>query len=218
MTMALSRLDDDEKMTLSSNESHAGRRGGAQSYNVVNEPGLYALVLGSRKPEARAFKRWVTHEVIPSLRRTGTYSTSAASESLLRAQAMFRNAQTRQAALLLKMAADDRLSPEATELLKVEAAQICTGKPIPHRPTLDNSRYYTATDIAEEAGCSAMRVGLIANEHCLKTEEFGRTVLDKKRHSDGQVATFLYNEAGRVRVLALLGDAGYIQASDDMAY
>lgn len=39
----------------------------------VNEPGLYTLVLGPRKPEAKAFKRWITHEVIPSLRKHGAY-------------------------------------------------------------------------------------------------------------------------------------------------
>ena len=43
--------------------------------NIINEPGLYNLVLGSRKPEAKAFKRWVTHEVLPAIRRTGRYST-----------------------------------------------------------------------------------------------------------------------------------------------
>lgn len=43
----------------------------------VNEPGLYSLVLGSRKPEAKAFKRWVTHDVIPAIRKTGTYSLPA---------------------------------------------------------------------------------------------------------------------------------------------
>ena len=41
--------------------------------NAVNEPGLYALILGSRKPEAKAFKRWITHEVIPEIRKTGGY-------------------------------------------------------------------------------------------------------------------------------------------------
>ena len=72
-TVALTRLDADEKMTLSSNEGHAGKCGGAQKYNVVSEPGLYALVLGSRKPEAKAFRRWITHEVIPAIRKTGGY-------------------------------------------------------------------------------------------------------------------------------------------------
>jgi len=41
---------------------------------IVNEPGLYTLILGSRKPEAKAFKRWITHEVIPTIRKTGSYS------------------------------------------------------------------------------------------------------------------------------------------------
>lgn len=70
---ALKRLDDDEKMTLDSTEGHLGRRGGAQKMAIVNEPGLYALVLGSRKPEARVFRRWITHEVIPTIRKTGGY-------------------------------------------------------------------------------------------------------------------------------------------------
>ena len=43
--------------------------GGVQSVATVNESGLYSLVLGSRKPEAKSFKRWVTHEVLPAIRR-----------------------------------------------------------------------------------------------------------------------------------------------------
>lgn len=69
-SMAVSKLDDDEKMTLSLTDSHSGQRGGAQMATIINEPGLYALVLSSRKPEAKAFKRWITHEVI---RKTGGY-------------------------------------------------------------------------------------------------------------------------------------------------
>ncbi len=64
-------LDDDEKgvdtiYTL----------GGSQQVAVVNEAGLYSLVLRSRKPEAKTFKRWITHEVLPSLRRTGQYTAN----------------------------------------------------------------------------------------------------------------------------------------------
>ena len=70
-SMAVSKLDDDEKMTLSLTDSHSNQRGGAQMATIINEPGLYALVLSSRKPEAKAFKRWITHEVIPSIRKTG---------------------------------------------------------------------------------------------------------------------------------------------------
>jgi prophage antirepressor-like protein len=64
------RLDDDEMGVAPIHTP-----GGVQNLSIVNEPGLYSLILGSRKPEARAFKRWVTHEVLPSLRKTGTYAT-----------------------------------------------------------------------------------------------------------------------------------------------
>lgn len=62
------RLDEDEKGVYSIHTP-----GGAQDVTIVNEPGLYSLVLRSRKPEAKAFKRWITHEVIPSIRKTGGY-------------------------------------------------------------------------------------------------------------------------------------------------
>lgn len=65
---ALARLDDDEKGVVLTDTP-----GGEQQMQAVNEAGLYVLVLGSRKPEAKAFKRWVTHEVLPALRRDGGY-------------------------------------------------------------------------------------------------------------------------------------------------
>lgn len=64
VSMALDRLDDDER-----SKSNLGRQG---ETNIVNEAGLYVLVLGSRKPEAHEFKRWVTHDVLPQIRKTGS--------------------------------------------------------------------------------------------------------------------------------------------------
>lgn len=69
VSMAISRLDDDERDTISLTEGIPGN----PNKTIVNEPGLYALVLSSRKPEAKKFKRWITHEVIPSIRKTGGY-------------------------------------------------------------------------------------------------------------------------------------------------
>ena len=66
VNMALDRLDEDEKSKFG-----LGLPGGDTW--CVNGPGLYSLVLGSRKPEAKAFKRWITHEVLPSIRKTGVY-------------------------------------------------------------------------------------------------------------------------------------------------
>lgn len=76
VSMALRSLDEDEKGT-----STVGTPGGLQELSVVNEPGLYSLTLRSRKPEARAFKRWVTHDVLPALRKRGAYAVPGASQA-----------------------------------------------------------------------------------------------------------------------------------------
>jgi len=70
-TEALRNLDEDEKMTLSNPEGRAGI--GAQSYNIISESGLYALIFKSRKPQAKAFRKWVTAEVLPAVRQSGRY-------------------------------------------------------------------------------------------------------------------------------------------------
>ena len=70
VTQALERLDDDERSMF-----NIGRQG---ETNIVNEPGLYTLILGSRKPEAKAFKRWVTHDILPAIRKTGMYAAPGA--------------------------------------------------------------------------------------------------------------------------------------------
>lgn len=66
---ALARLDNDEKSSITLNDGTPGNPNRA----IVSESGLYALVLASRKPEAHEFKRWVTHEVLPQIRKTGGY-------------------------------------------------------------------------------------------------------------------------------------------------
>jgi prophage antirepressor-like protein len=68
---AVVRLDPDEKDTVVLTDGTPGN----PNRVIVNEPGLYSLVLGSRKPEAKQFKRWITHEVLPTIRQTGTYTT-----------------------------------------------------------------------------------------------------------------------------------------------
>ena len=68
VAQAVGRLDDDEKRIIS-----IDTLGGRQKTWCINEAGLYHLSLTSRKPEAKAFRRWLTHEVIPEIRRTGGY-------------------------------------------------------------------------------------------------------------------------------------------------
>lgn len=80
---AVSRLDDDEKSTIALTDSIHGN----PNRTIVNEPGLYTLILGSRKPEAKAFKRWVTHEVLPAIRKTGKYAITQ--KQFIEAQTLF---------------------------------------------------------------------------------------------------------------------------------
>ncbi len=75
---ATRRLDDDEKDVHSTHTP-----GGDQEITIINEPGLYTLVLGSRKPEAKAFKRWITHEVVPTIRKNGAYLTPETAYKML---------------------------------------------------------------------------------------------------------------------------------------
>ena len=67
---SLRGLDEDEKGVDSIHTL-----GGVQGVTVISESGLYSLILRSRKPEAKTFKRWITYEVIPSIRKTGSYVT-----------------------------------------------------------------------------------------------------------------------------------------------
>ena len=81
VTEALRGLDDDEKVQLETNiiNPEVGGRGTL----LISEAGLYSLILRSRKPEAKAFKRWVTHEVIPSIHKHGLYATEEVVDRIL---------------------------------------------------------------------------------------------------------------------------------------
>lgn len=70
VSQALDRIDDDERNTIILNEGI-----GNPEKAVINESGLYSLVLSSRKPEAKAFKKWITSKVLPSIRKTGEFKT-----------------------------------------------------------------------------------------------------------------------------------------------
>lgn len=79
-TESIRALDDDEKSTLRISE-------GGPERNIINEAGLYSLIIRSNKPEAKNFKRWITHEVLPSIRETGSYSMPTTLEDLIIMQA-----------------------------------------------------------------------------------------------------------------------------------
>lgn len=85
---AADRLDDDEKGVVKSDTL-----GGAQGLTTINESGLYSLILRSNKPDAKRFRKWITSEVLPSIRKTGRYSVS---EKARKESTAARNALTQQ--------------------------------------------------------------------------------------------------------------------------
>ena len=77
----LERLDEDEKLVLNYEESVAVLNGydiNSRGIQLLTESGLYSAILGSKKNEAKEFKKWVTKDVLPTIRKTGSYSTSVA--------------------------------------------------------------------------------------------------------------------------------------------
>lgn len=127
---AVERLDPDEKNTVVLNDGIPGN----PNVTVVNEPGLYTLVLGSRKAEARRFKRWITHEVIPSIRKHGAYMTTDTVERMLQDPAWsirllqeIQSEREKSAQLALKIE-EDRSKVEFAEAVEVSENSVHVGE------------------------------------------------------------------------------------------
>lgn len=117
---ALGRLDEDEKGVALTDTL-----GGKQNLTIVNEPGLYTLVLGSRKPAAKAFKRWITHEVLPALRKTGRYSIEDESDSPSPVYETKRTSVGEVASLLLQLKQIQKAQGASSRKIAKTALCIC---------------------------------------------------------------------------------------------
>ena len=207
------RLDEDEKGV-----SQIDTPGGNQSMTIVNESGLYAALFAMQPEKARgvteeyvekrqqqlkSFKRWITHEVIPSIRKTGSYSIQEPeTPAQLRAKAMMINAKTRLFNAAMKAVDRFQMPPVALEALGIPMIEEFTGVKTGYRPRIETT--YSATELGAEFGVSANKIGRIAKDNGLKTDEYGITVLDKSRSSDKLVPCFRYNSKGRERLAELL--------------
>ena len=122
-------LNEDERMTCLLNTGHAGRRVRTQRLIVVSESGLYAVMLRSDKPEAKAFKRWVTQEVLPAVRETGTYAAPAPTVPVAApvVPELPADARLARAELLIRAAEHPALAQEEQVRLLSQAALDLTG-------------------------------------------------------------------------------------------
>lgn len=186
------RLDDDEKGVDS-----IYTLGGNQKVTIVNESGLYSVILRSDKPQAKPFRKWVTSEVLPQIRRTGTYAMGGGTkqnETLRQRNTAVReqNAKIRTAQVLLRIA--ERTETEYKQVLHARITHLLTGEYLLPLPEV-NERTYSAAEIGERLGVSANKIGRIANAHGMKTEKYGKYFYDKAKTADKQVETFRYYES-----------------------
>ena len=197
-------VDDEDKLTHQISASGQNR-----TMYIINESGMYSLILSSKLEGAKRFKRWVTSEVLPSIRKTGAYATDSAAAELkarelrvkeMNAQARLINAETRRLTILQK---EKGLSQVAVDTLAVKAVERVTGKDLgDYLPVVEKT--YSASEVGNALGISAAKVGKIANAYGLKTDEYGITVMDKSRYSSKEVAAFRYNEHGKQKIKEIL--------------
>ena len=170
---------------------------GTQTATIINESGLYSLILSSKLPAAKKFKRWVTSEVLPSIRKTGSYTAKHAKPDdamqSKRLEVMEQNARTRAANLLLKIAERTNI-PEYKAVCNAKAAEMVAGEMILPLPVAER-RTYSATEIGAMFGVSANKIGKLANKHNLKTDAYGKLFYSKSEHSAKEVETWRYYES-----------------------
>lgn len=160
--------------------------------NFLTESGVYKLVFKSRKPNAEKFTDWVTDEVLPTLRKTGSYKMSNPDNSIQdRTEIMMMNARSRMAQTYLKLAQVDTLSTTYKSVLVAKGAEVLAGEAIVPLPKVER-KTYSAEEIGNILGISANMVGRLANKNNLKKDNFGCYYHDKKKHSEGQCETWRY--------------------------
>lgn len=169
--------------------------GGRQETTIINESGLYSLVLSSKLPKAKAFKRWITSEVIPSIRKTGSYnkpSKQPTTQQEQRAKAMLLNAQSRQCKLWLRLVETTDL-PDYKHICQQKAAEVLAGSPVLPMQKAEK-KTLSATEIGKILGITAHKVGMLAHKFALKSDAYGKYFYDKSPNSNKQVETFRYYE------------------------
>lgn len=165
------RLDDDERgMCL------IQTLGGKQEMQIVNEAGLYALVLGSRKPEAKAFKRWITHDVIPSIRKHGMYAVDdllSNPELAIKAFTALKEEREKNLRLQTENAKQKQIIGELKP--KADYTDII----------LNNRGVVTITQIAKDYGMSGRQLNRIMADFGVQYKQSKQWLLYSKYHGCG---------------------------------
>lgn len=172
---------------------------GTLKVNIIPEGDLYRLITHSKLPAAEKFESWVFDEVLPAIRKTGSYmapskpSNQPTAIQQKRAEAMLLNARSRQSKLWLTIAEKTDIK-EYKHICQQKAAEVLYGKPLlPMEEAKEKT--YSATEIGRMFGVSANKIGKIANENNLKTPEYGKLFYSKSEHSVKEVETWRYYDS-----------------------
>lgn len=172
----------------------------------IPESTFYRLAMKAKNEVAEKFQVFIAEEVIPSIRKTGSYSVKQPvqkEEPSLREQAMFNNSCARMDKMSIEKAKTWMLLgekfgsiPEFKHICASYAGEALAGKPVLSLPEVEEHTY-TATEVGKMlGGISANKVWKLANKYSLKIPEYGKYVWDKSRYSDEQVETWRYNDKG----------------------
>ena len=195
-------IDEEDKLTRQFTDS--GQR---RSMTIINESGLYSLILSSKLPTAKKFKRWVTSEVLPAITKTGSYTVqtekSKEIERQLNRQIRKMYADNRRAELMMRLADAETTTRARKVELRNRAAMILIG------PQHSYQEAYTAKYIADRTGVTPKMVGTIANLNHLKAgdgeaNEYGHYEYVTNPVTGATYWQWYYNQEGVQRMEELI--------------
>ena len=173
---------------------------GTLEVNIIPEGDLYRLITHSKLPAAEKFESWVFDEVLPTIRKTGSYKTPKQSSD--RDKAMLKNAQARSAKLWLEIAKNTGIQTYK-DVCNAYAAKELAGEDVLPLPKVQE-KSYSATDIGKMLGVSKAKIGALANKNNMKWDEYGSWFHDKSPYSGKEVEAFRYNSKAIEKFRSLL--------------
>jgi prophage antirepressor-like protein len=200
-------VDDDDLTNRYPIIDGMGRK---QEAVIINESGLYSLILSSKLPNAKKFKHFVTSEVLPALRKTGEYATPdkqrekvKKSDELAakRLEIAEKNANWRMAKLVLEGIDKfkDVMTPESKTVFMAKYAELTAGHDMTYMLPEASEKWYSATDIGKICGVSSAKIGRVSNQNGIKapegkSNEYGTWIRSKSPSSPKELMTWVYYE------------------------
>lgn len=177
---------------------------GMQEMLCLTEQGVYFFLGRSDKAKALPYQMWIAGEVVPSIRKTGSYNTSPTKEELeiKRQELEIRITETNlHRAEFIRSMLDNPpflMTPETKTVFAHEAFKLASGHDYLAMLPVSHEKWYTATQIGNILGITSNKVGRIAKKHGIKAPEgecndYGRWIFSKAAHSNREVPSFIYS-------------------------